>query len=404
MAGVGQAASAGGSRRASPGVLAVVPADCRFEQMAVNQRLRALMDVAEVHVIASHPESFPPDIACRANIRGFKLSSLFAYEPARILAFSVAAVLWATAQTFRRHHYKIAYTFQDTSALVGRILSSRGTRWVLDVLDDPALELRNAEQQGGWVKVAALQVRDRLIRGTVRHADLIVTVGISGDDPLPVALRTRYRADPERVLPLCQAIQVAGIAAGASRRENSRDQQVIFYVGWVSALRGVNTLIRAVDLLRERGVPAELRLAGTLKAGDGELRAAVADRPYVTYLGILPSSAVWEEIANSDACCCPFPDREELACVQPVKVLEFLAHGRPVVGSRTPGIAAVIEHGKSGILATPGSAESFADALESVLCDRELAARLSCGARARAAHFDVSQMSGQLQQRLRGWI
>ena len=383
-------------------VLAVVPANCRFEHMAVNQRLRALLNLAQVDILACYPESFPPDISGTAHIRGPVLSSWVSNAQARMLCFSVEASVRAAAERLLRRYYPIIYTFQDTSAFAGRLLRRSGARWIVDVLDAPSLELRNAEQQGRRRKAAALLVRDWLIGRMFRNADLVVTIGSSISDPLPEILRKRYRVDPGRVLPLRQAIRMAGISPQPCAP--ARGCRTIFYVGWVSALRGIDTLIKATDLLREYGIPAELRLAGELKRGDAGLRAMIERRQYVSYLGVLPSTVVRDEILNAGICCCPFPDREELACVQPVKVLEFLALGRPVVGSRTSGMAAIIEHERSGILAIPGSPESFADAFARIFDDRELAARLSSGARIRASLFDAGEVGNQLQERLKEWI
>ncbi|MBO0825009.1 MAG: glycosyltransferase, partial [Actinobacteria bacterium] len=78
--------------------------------------------------------------------------------------------------------------------------------------------------------------------------------------------------------------------------------------------------------------------------------------------------------------------------------------GRPIVASRTTGISALIEDGKSGILAIPGSSESFAAGIEAIFRDGALADRLSRGARDRAAQFDASYVSKQLRRRLEAWI
>jgi len=384
-------------------VLAVVPTDCSFEHMAVNQRLRALVEVAEVDIIASYPASFPLDLRNRARIRGFLLSEHIPIAAARLLVFSAQVAVWAALQRIRRP-YRIIYTFQDTSACVGLIMRGQGTRWVMDILDDPSLELRNAEQQGRRLKAAVLRLRGRLIGRMPRSADLVVTIGCADEDPLPLMIRQRYRVRQDRLLPLPQAINTADLAAAARPYRPPSGKRTVFYVGWVSALRGVDTLIQAADLLRGKGENLELRLAGTLKDSEVGLRGDIEARPYVSYLGILPSAKVRAEVLSADICCCPFPDREELAPVQPVKVLEYLALGRPTVGSRTYGMASMIVHERSGLLATPGSPDSFADAFARIFNDERLAARLAEGARVRASAFDVGHVNKDLQRRLSPWL
>jgi colanic acid biosynthesis glycosyl transferase WcaI len=393
-----------GRRRASAGwILAVVPVDCRFEHMAVNQRLRALLEIAEVDIIASYPKSFPEDISRRGHIRGLPMSSRISYTATRRLVFSVEATVWGMMQRLCRHRYRMVYAMQDASAATGLLLRGSGTRFIVDVLDDPLLEMRNMQQQGNWSKARALRLRDCLIRRLLRRADLVTTIGTSENDLLPVLLRQRYGVDPGRLLPLRQAIDMKRIVAAVPPTRLDHGSRVIFYVGWVSAARGIDTLIAAIDLLRSRGEQVELRLAGW-EDSDAGLRANIENRSYVSYLGLLSSAVVRDEIVNAEICCCPFPDREELAPVQPVKVLEYLALGRPTVGSSTHGISAIIEDGQSGLLAQPGSADSFARAFERILHDDELAARLAEGARKRAAAFDVSLVNKNLQQRVRAWL
>jgi len=389
--------------RSTGRLLAVVPVECRFEHMAVNQRLRALLDVGDVDVIASYPDSIPRDITARCRIYRLPLSGRISQSTVRRLTFSVEVVVWSAIQRARRQPYRVVYAIQDASALAGMILQSSGTRCVVDVLDDPWLEMRNLEQQGNWRRARLLKIRDRLTRRILRSADLVTTVGSSDEDLLPAMLRERYGVDSHRILPLRQAIDIRSIAASLGPPKRRSQPRKIFYVGWVSAARGIDTLIAATDLLRSNGEQVELRLAGW-GDDDSRLRREIEDRRYVSYLGLLPSSMVRDEILDADICCCPFPDRAELAPVQPVKMLEYLALGRPTVGSRLPGIAAVIEHERSGLLVTPGSAESLAKAFERILHDDQFAARLAEGARERAAEFDCVHINRHLQQRIGAWL
>jgi glycosyltransferase involved in cell wall biosynthesis len=382
-------------------VLAIVPTDCSFEDMAVNQRLRALAEMAQLDILACYPASVPADIRCR--VRGLPLSSCLASPILKKLIFSIEVTTWALWYSLFEP-YQITYTFQDTSAFAGQIMRRRGSRWVIDVLDDPSLEARNAEEQRRRAKAFILRRRSRLIGRMLRKADLVVTIGRSLDDPLPTMIHRRYGVGRERLIPLTQAIRTARLINASSPDPGRSSAATIFYVGWVSALRGIDALIAATDLIRARGRDVVLRLAGTLKDDETEIRAMISDRPYISYLGILPSQVAREEMLAADVCCCPFPDREELAPVQPVKVLEYLALGRPVVASRTCGIAALIEHERSGLLAIPGSANSLAQEIERILDNDDLARQLSSGARIRAQAFDVINANSLLTQRLMRWF
>jgi len=64
--------------------------------------------------------------------------------------------------------------------------------------------------------------------------------------------------------------------------------------------------------------------------------------------------------------------------------LEAMASGTPVVCSRIGGLPEVVEHGVTGLLVEPGDVRGLHDALERILRDRALAARLGRNARERA--------------------
>jgi len=67
--------------------------------------------------------------------------------------------------------------------------------------------------------------------------------------------------------------------------------------------------------------------------------------------------------------------------------LEAMSCGVPVLASRAGGLPEVIPEGEAGHLFAPGDIEAFAAAAKLLCADDALRARLSRGARARAAHF-----------------
>jgi len=69
------------------------------------------------------------------------------------------------------------------------------------------------------------------------------------------------------------------------------------------------------------------------------------------------------------------------------KLLELMAAGVPIVASRVGQAAEYIEDGRSGLLVAPGDPGALARAALTLLGDPELRARLSAGARARAAVY-----------------
>ncbi|MGE5169123.1 MAG: glycosyltransferase family 4 protein [Rudaea sp.] len=116
--------------------------------------------------------------------------------------------------------------------------------------------------------------------------------------------------------------------------------------------------------------------------GDGPARAAVvaafaplADR--VRFLGQQRAAALPALFAMHDVFVWPAID-EAIGVV----FLEAQACGLPVVGGDSPGVAAVVANGRSGLLAPIGDAAAFASTLQRLLHDDGLRSRLAAYASA----------------------
>lgn len=79
----------------------------------------------------------------------------------------------------------------------------------------------------------------------------------------------------------------------------------------------------------------------------------------------------------------PMNDRN---CVQgccPLKLLEAMASGTPVVASDLPVVRALAEGGTEVLLVKPGSPKAIAETVKSLMAEPALGAALSASARAR---------------------
>lgn len=143
-----------------------------------------------------------------------------------------------------------------------------------------------------------------------------------------------------------------------------------FWVGTVSSLvgyEGLDTLIDAVALLRARGVDARGCLVGDgVARPELERRAAdagVADA--VLFPGRVPAADAPRWHRALDVFAVPRADVEVCRQVTPLKPVEAMALGRPVVASDLPALAEVLADG-AGRLVPAGDAGALADALDEV--------------------------------------
>lgn len=172
---------------------------------------------------------------------------------------------------------------------------------------------------------------------------------------------------------------VAEIFFDVERREVDG---AIFCAGLVERRKNTLVLVEALARLRERGVNARLRLAGSVREPDYGRRleeavsaAGLADR--VDVLGPLSSAAVREELARASVFA--LVSLEENA---PMGIAEAMAAGVPVVASDRCGMPYMVRHGDTGFLVDPIDPEELASRLAALLGDPERRRRMGRLARA----------------------
>jgi glycosyltransferase involved in cell wall biosynthesis len=154
---------------------------------------------------------------------------------------------------------------------------------------------------------------------------------------------------------------------------------VAVLVGRMLTDKGVHELVGAARLLRERGVPLEVRLVGP---PDPHNPASIPpatlqgwhDQGLVHWLGPQADmAAVWRE-----AHIAVLPSyREGL----PKALLEAAACGRPLVATDVPGCREVVHDGETGLVVPVRDAVALADALQRLAGDTTLRQRLGANAR-----------------------
>ena len=149
----------------------------------------------------------------------------------------------------------------------------------------------------------------------------------------------------------------------------SDDAFVVGYAGTFRPWHGVDVLIRAMDRLRDTSVRA-------LLVGDGPGRADIEAqvdkaglREHVVFTGAVDYDEVPGVLAASDIAVAPFEPRFHKGSrgggfvLDPLKVFEYLALGKPTITVREPNIAALFDHEDDLLLVTPGADAELADAI-----------------------------------------
>jgi glycosyltransferase involved in cell wall biosynthesis len=143
----------------------------------------------------------------------------------------------------------------------------------------------------------------------------------------------------------------------------------VFFAGSFQPRKGQHHLVEAARILRDRGDPMELRIAGpVLDPGYAdEVRQAAADAGLldsVRFLGVIDDATLLEEYAR--AAVVVMASTEETS---PMFLQQAMAAGEPAVAPDVGGVRYVIENGVTGLLTPPGDPVALADALATILND-----------------------------------
>jgi phosphatidylinositol alpha-mannosyltransferase len=169
----------------------------------------------------------------------------------------------------------------------------------------------------------------------------------------------------------------------------------IFFLGRFESRKGVMYLLKAYRQLRKRGVNCRLLLAGT-GPQEREVRRYIATRRLqgVELLGRISDEDKIRYFATADVYVSPATGQESMGIV----LLEALASGTPIVCSDIHGYRSVVRRGEQGLLVPPRDVTALADAIQTVLSDPQMRARMSASARERAVQFGWDNITAKVEE------
>ena len=171
---------------------------------------------------------------------------------------------------------------------------------------------------------------------------------------------------------------------------DTRGQRVIF-VGSNWQIKGLDIALRAVANLALELPELSLTVAGkTSGSGNQKIRTLASTlgiENRVNFLGTVKRSKLKDVLSNSDLLI--LPSRKEALGVS---ILEGLAAGLPVVGTRVGGIPEIINGSRHSKLVPPDDVESLGRAIKQTLLDGDKPSAVQTESRAIAARFSKKIM------------
>lgn len=173
---------------------------------------------------------------------------------------------------------------------------------------------------------------------------------------------------------------------------------VIAYAGTIALHNHpVDLLLAAFGQVAARHATAKL-----LMIGGGEdlpqLQAYVARQPWhnrVIFTGHVPYPMVRALLALADLSVDPVHDDAVAHARSPLKIVESLALGVPVITGDVGDRAEMLANGAAGIVVRPGDAVALAEAIEELLHDPERRAAMAAVAVGRAQQYDWERLAEQ---------
>jgi glycosyltransferase involved in cell wall biosynthesis len=151
------------------------------------------------------------------------------------------------------------------------------------------------------------------------------------------------------------------------------------YIGYCGAMLnakdGVDILIKSFIRIMDKYPELHLYLAGPLHPEkDYQIQKSIISENQahkrITYLGPIPKEEMPIFLYNSEILAIARPESKQAEGGFPTKLGEYLATGRPVCATTVGELPKYLSDNKSVFFAVPGSVESFSEALERALNDK----------------------------------
>ncbi len=232
---------------------------------------------------------------------------------------------------------------------------------------EPELLMKIKEQE-----LATLHLSDAIICPSHVTKDYLSSLGV----------------DRERVTVIPNGVSPSDFFASPLPNREGR-VPVLLYIGTLADWQGLDMVVKSLPYILEK-YPIQLRIVGRGRSRQRKLltkqiRKLGVDE-HVVVQPAVPHHEVPALIAESDLCVAPLGlnDRNVTQGACPIKVLEYMAAGRPLLASNMPIVRELVREDVDALLFSPNDPEDLARQVLALLNDFELSKRLAESASERA--------------------
>ncbi|MEN7972434.1 MAG: glycosyltransferase family 4 protein [Verrucomicrobiota bacterium] len=273
----------------------------------------------------------------------------------------------------------VIYAMQSENAEFLHFAKSKNIKIVVDICVNPlAHRITQKERIGfpGWeppISSTELEALEAGLRENLLLADMVLCP-------------SRVVADGVRDFVDIPRSRLSIVPYGSSFEigENNARPGRILYAGEANMRKGIHYLASAAQLLCSNSPERyEFRIAG---AASPQIRQR-EECNSLNFRGKLSKNELMNEYSSADVFVLP-----TLAEGLPAVLLEAMSFGVPIITTEASGLE--LDNGNNGIVVPERDADALANAIERVVADRELRARLAEGAQ-KLAHEYTTDVAGK---------
>jgi glycosyltransferase involved in cell wall biosynthesis len=254
------------------------------------------------------------------------------------------------ARLIREEQFDLVHTHTPRAALVARFAAGMAkVPMVHHVHGQTSTEVRRR-----WLSRISAVVE----RMSLSKAKAVIAVSKSAGVYI-----AKHGIEPARVRTIYNGVPASDVLAP---RATPQGRWTLGAIALFRPRKGLETLLEALALLRHEGHDVRLRAVGSFETADYErtikehARRLSVDN-FVEWTGF--RSEIDKELAQMDLLVFPSLLAEGL----PMVIIEAMASGVPVVGTRVDGVTDAIRHCSDGLLCEPGDAVSLSDAIRQIV-------------------------------------
>jgi glycosyltransferase involved in cell wall biosynthesis len=230
-----------------------------------------------------------------------------------------------------------------------------------------------------------------------RRAEGYVTITKSLADYLTERLGAR-----DRLAIAPDGVRLDDVHQPDAQEHDTSRRPVVAYAGHLYRWKGVDVLIDALTRVPEAD---GLIIGGHEREPDLARLKALAEQMNVghrvTFTGMQPPREVPKWLARADVLVLPnTASAISTRFTSPLKLFEYMAAGRGIVASDLPAIREVLGHEQNALLVRPGDPDALARAIQRLIGDPALRARLVAAALAEVREYAWSRRAIRLESLL----